>query len=87
MGPPPHHTTSAMTTPGHAPDTHAGPFHGTSPGRQTQTGLSDWAANVEKFQAIAARLQLEGDERALGQIVKATATISTMEQCKISDGS
>ena len=36
--PPPHHTTNVLTTPGHTPDTHAGLFHETPPGRQTQTG-------------------------------------------------
>ena len=67
------------------PLTPAGLFHETSPGRQNQTAYSDWVAIVVKFQAIAAHLQLEGDERALEQVAKATATISIMEQCNISD--
>ena len=78
-------TTPASTTSGHAPDTHAGPFHGTSSGRQSQTTPSDWAAKVTELEAIAARLQLEGDERALNLVAKTAATISTTEQCKISD--
>ena len=78
-------TTPASTTSGHAPDTHAGPFHGTSSGRQSQTTPSYWAAKVTEFKAIAARLQLEGDERALELVAKTAATISTTEQCKISD--
>ena len=78
-------TTPASTTAGHAPDTHAGPFHGTSSGRQGQTTPSYWAAKVTEFKAIAARLQLEGDERALELVAKTAATISTTEQCKISD--
>ena len=78
-------TTPASTTTGHAPDTHAGPFHGTPPGRQSQTTLPDWAAKVTELEAIAARLHLEGDERALNQVAKTAATISIMEQCSISD--
>ena len=78
-------TTPASTTTGHAPDTHAGPFHGTPPGRQSQTTLPDWAAKVTELEAIAARLQLEGDERALNLVAKTAATILDTKQCNISD--
>ena len=78
-------TTPASTTSGHAPDTHAGPFQGTSSGRQSQTTPSDWAAKVTELEAIAARLQLEGDERALNLVAKTAATILDTKQCNISD--